>query len=266
MRRDAEARTENVLDAFSLEGKRGFVTGGGGAIGSAIAIAMAQAGAHVAVLDVDLAAAESVVTQVRQLGARSLAVRCDVTDSHAVDAAIDLVAAEFGGLDIAVNNAGIVINAPASTMSPEQWDRVVAVNLRGVFLCAQKAGRIMLESGSGGSILNTASMSASVVNHPQPQASYNASKAGVVQLTRSLASEWAPMRIRVNSLSPGYTRTPLTDSASLRELRELWIGITPMERMAEVEDLTGPAVFLLSDAARFVTGHDLIVDGGYTVR
>jgi len=256
----------DVIARFSLDGKRAFVTGGAGDIGSAIAVAMAEAGADVAVLDVDVDGAEKVADRVRRVGRRAVAIRCDVTRVDEVDAAIDQVVATLGGLEIAVNNAGIVRNVPAAEMSAEEWESVLAVNLRGVFLCARRAGQFMLARPGGGSILNTASMSARVVNHPQPQCSYNASKAGVVQLTKSLASEWAGDGIRVNSLSPGYTMTRLTSTRELAPLRDEWIALTPLGRMAHVDDLTGPAVFLVSDAARYVTGHDLVVDGGYTLR
>lgn len=259
-------REGGVLDGFRLDDRRAFVTGAAGGIGAGIAIALAEAGADVALLDIDAEAARPVAEAVRQSGRRALALRCDVTSPAEVAATIDHVVAEFGGLDIAVNNAGIVITAAAEEMSADEWDKVLAVNLRGVFLCAQRAGQVMLEQGRGGSILNTASMSASIVNFPQPQCSYNASKAGVVQLTKSLASEWAAAGIRVNSLSPGYTSTPLTSRSQLAELRAGWTAVTPIPRMAEVDDLTGPAVFMVSDAARFMTGHDLVVDGGYTVR
>jgi NAD(P)-dependent dehydrogenase (short-subunit alcohol dehydrogenase family) len=256
----------SVLEKFRLEGRRAFVTGAAEGIGAAMAVAFAEAGADVAVLDINLDGAKEVADTVRQTDRQGLAVRCDVTNAQEVAAAIDRVVAEFGGLDIAVNNAGISVTAAAEDMSAEDWDRVVAVNLRGVFLCSQRAAQVMLEQGRGGCILNTASMSGSIVNYPQPECSYAASKAGVVQLTKNLASEWAAAGIRVNSLSPGYTDTRLTRVAELAELRAQWTAMTPISRMASVDDLTGPALFLVSDAARFMTGHDLIVDGGYTIR
>ncbi|HEX3615407.1 MAG TPA: SDR family oxidoreductase [Solirubrobacteraceae bacterium] len=257
---------DGVLRSFRLDGQRAFVTGGASGIGAAVALALAEAGADVAVLDIDLDAAEQVAEVIRGVGRNGIALRCDVADEHEVASAVGAVVTELGGLEIAVNNAGICINEPAEVMSVQQWDRVMDVNLRGVFLCAQAAGQVMLDQGRGGAILNTASMSASIVNFPQPQCSYNASKAGVVHLTKSLASEWADEGIRVNCLSPGYTATPLTRRPELAELRAEWTALTPMPRLAEVGDLTGPAVFLVSDAARFMTGHDLVVDGGYTIR
>jgi NAD(P)-dependent dehydrogenase (short-subunit alcohol dehydrogenase family) len=257
---------QGVLRSFRLDGQRAFVTGGASGIGAALALARAEGGGDVAVLDIDVDAAEGVAGAIRDIGRNSVALRCDVTDEREVAVAVGEVVAKLGGLEIAINNAGICINEPAEAMSAQQWDRVMAVNLRGVFLCAQAAGQLMLKESRGGVILNTASMSASVINFPQPQCSYNASKAAVVHLTKSLASEWANAGIRVNSLSPGYTATPLTRRPELAELRREWMALTPMPRLAEVDDLTGPAVFLVSDAARFMTGHDLVVDGGYTVR
>lgn len=257
---------EGVLQSFRLDDQRAFVTGGASGIGAAMALALAEAGADVAVLDIDLDAAERVAEVIRGVRRNCIAVRCDVADEEQVAFAVGTVVTKLGGLEIAVNNAGICINEPAEVMSTQQWDRVMNVNLRGVFLCAQAAGQVMLDQGHGGAILNTASMSASIVNFPQPQCSYNASKAGVVHLTRSLASEWAAEGIRVNCLSPGYTSTPLTRRPELAELRAEWTALTPMPRLAEVDDLTGPAVFLVSDAARFMTGHDLVVDGGYSIR
>eukprot|EP00824_Muranothrix_gubernata_P021901 TRINITY_DN4963_c0_g1_i1.p2 TRINITY_DN4963_c0_g1~~TRINITY_DN4963_c0_g1_i1.p2 ORF type:complete len:180 (-),score=27.50 TRINITY_DN4963_c0_g1_i1:84-623(-) len=167
-------------------------------------------------------------------------------------------------LDVAVNNAGICVHAPGEHMSHEIWERVMNVNATGVFLCAKAEGQHMLARGHG-SIINTASMSASIVNTPQKQCSYNASKAAVVHLTRSLAAEWAPRGVRVNCISPGYTSTPLLDTPALAGLAESWKGLTPMARLAKVTDLQGAVVFLASSASEFVTGHDLVIDGGYTL-
>jgi len=182
-----------------------------------------------------------------------------------VRAAVGQVVQAFGGLDIGVNNAGIVINAPAQQMTDEQWDRVVAVDLRGVFLCAREEGRVMLKQGRGGSIINTASMSASIIVRPQPQCAYNAAKSGVVGLTRSLAAEWAPHGIRVNAISPGYTLTDLVRQEPIAHMHDFWRSLVPMGRLGEVDDLVGALVFLASDASAWMTGQDLIIDGGYTV-
>jgi NAD(P)-dependent dehydrogenase (short-subunit alcohol dehydrogenase family) len=153
-------------------------------------------------------------------------------------------------------------------MSEAEWRRVIDLNLTGVFLCAQAEGRVMLEAGYG-KIINTASMSGSIVNTPQNQAAYNASKAGVMHLSRSLAAEWAPRGVRVNSISPGYTRTQLVDDlvASPEGGRNVpqWMALTPMGRMAEVIDLQGAIVYLAAEASDFMTGHDMVIDGGYCV-
>ncbi len=170
----------------------------------------------------------------------------------------------FGRLDVAFCNAGICINAPAEDMSFEQWKKVIDINLTGVFLNAQAAGKIMLEQG-GGSIINTASMSAHIVNHPQPQCAYNASKAGVIQLTKSLAVEWATRNVRVNSISPGYMGTELTlNSPSLQPLIKQWNEMTPTKRMGKPEELQSICVYLAGDTSSFTTGSDFVVDGGFT--
>lgn len=251
-----------ILDRFALHGRSAVVTGGGQGIGQALALALAEAGADVAVLDLNPLTAQSVAEEVAALGRRSLAIEADVTSPGDVERAITTILGAWGRLDIGVNNAGIGAWADAEAMSEETWDRVIAVNLKGVFLCAQAEGQAMLRQGYG-KIINTASMSARIVNRPQNQVAYNASKAGVVQLTKSLAAEWAARGVRVNCISPGYTRTALVGQVA--HLVPGWLKDVPMGRMAEVGDLQGAVVYLASEASDYVTGHDLVIDGGFTL-
>jgi len=251
-----------ILDRFSLAGRTSLVTGAGQGIGHAYAMALAEAGADVAVVDINPETASVAAAEVAERGVRSLALTIDVRDSDQASAMVEAVVSAWGRLDIGVNNAGIGGWADAETMPEEDWDRVVAVNLRGVFLCAQAEGRAMLEQGYG-KIINTGSMSAHIVNRPQNQVAYNASKAGVVHLTRSMAAEWAARGVRVNSISPGYTRTALVGQVA--HLVPGWLKDIPMGRMAEVTDLQGAVVYLASEASDYVTGHDLVVDGGHTL-
>ena len=177
---------------------------------------------------------------------------------------IEKITERFGRLDVAFCNAGICKNIPAEEMSYEDWKQVTDINLTGVFLTAQAAGRVMIKQG-GGSIINTASMSAHIVNFPQPQCSYNASKAGVIQLTKSLAVEWAAKNVRVNSISPGYIGTELTlNSPSLKPLIEQWNAVAPLHRMGRPDELQAIAVYLAGDASSFTTGSDFVVDGAFT--
>lgn len=255
-----------VLSTYKLTGKTAMVTGGARGIGKACALAMAEAGANVAILDIEQELAEETAEAVRKLDRKSMALACDVTQSAEVEEALNRIVAEFGSVDIAFNNAGICIHSPAEEMCDADWLKVINVNLNAVFYCARSVGKRMIQQGSGGSIINTASMSARIVNHPQPQAAYNASKAAVKHLSKSLATEWAPHAIRVNSISPGYTATGLVNEALDRmpEWKELWVRDTPAGRLARPEEIAGPVVFLASQASSFVTGHDLVIDGGFT--
>jgi NAD(P)-dependent dehydrogenase (short-subunit alcohol dehydrogenase family) len=181
---------------------------------------------------------------------------------------MDAVLARWGRLTIAVNNAGVGGWSNAESMTEAHWNQVMDLNLKGVFLCAQAEGRTMLAAGYG-KIINTASMSAHIVNRPQPQVAYNASKAGVLHLTRSLAAEWAARGVRVNSISPGYMRTALLEalleSPEGQQMVPQWIDMTPAGRLGDVADLQGAIVYLASAASDFMTGHDMVIDGGYSL-
>jgi NAD(P)-dependent dehydrogenase (short-subunit alcohol dehydrogenase family) len=246
-------------DDFSLRDRVAVVTGGGGGIGLEIGRALRAAGAAVVPAEID---AETGRVAAEELDGDF--VQTDVTDAESVRVMIRTVLDRHGKIDVFVNNAGIAQNVPAEEMSDEEWRRMLSINLDGVFWCCREAGRAMLERGSG-SIINIASMSGIVSNHPQPQAHYNAAKAGVIMLTKSLAGEWASRGVRVNSVSPGYVRTPLTElGMSNPEWRDVWLSATPMGRIAEPREIAPAVVFLASEASSYATGTNLVIDGGYT--
>lgn len=255
--------TMPILDQFLLTNHRALVTGGGRGIGRALALALAEAGADVAVADIDQNTAESTAETLRSLGFNALAVRADVTKVPEVTAMVDAVTAEWGQLDIAVNNAGVAEMSDAESIEEGGWNAVLDVNLKGVFFCCREEARVMLPRESG-SIINVASMSAQIVNRPQHHAHYNASKAAVVQMTKTCAAEWATHGVRVNCISPGHMDTPMTAEMD-DEARATWVTNTPMERIGTPADLQGAAVFLASAASAYITGHDLVIDGGYTI-
>lgn len=254
-----------IIEKMRLGGKKIFVTGGARGIGMNYAKAVAEAGADVAIVDTDLPTAEETAHKLGQETGRTfIAIRADVTDETSVEAMMETFLKAFGKLDAAFCNAGICINEPAEEMRYETWKKVVDVNLNGMFLTNTAAGRQMLKQGYG-SIVNTASMSAHIVNVPQPQCAYNASKAGVIQLTKSLAIEWATRGVRVNSISPGYIGTDLTlSSPTLIPLIEQWNAIAPMHRLGKPEELQAIAVYLAGDASPFTTGADFVIDGAFT--
>lgn len=251
------------MKLFELTGQVALVTGAGSGIGQAIAIGLAQAGADVACLDqAACATLDQTLAAVRATGRRALPLAADVTSAADLAAAVARAEAELGPIVAAVNCAGIANATAAETMPQAQWQKVMDVNLTGVFLSCQAEGRVMLPRKKG-SIVNIASMSGSIVNRGLLQVHYNASKAGVIHLSKSLAMEWADRGLRVNAISPGYTLTPMNKRPEVAEQVKRFAADTPVGRMAVPEEMVGPAIFLCSQAASFVTGIDLIVDGGF---
>lgn len=249
---------------FDLSGRVALVTGGARGIGAAIALRLAEAGAVVLVADRDEVEAARTAAAIADAGHAAHPIVLDVTRRDSVAAAAAEVSRRFGAPDVLVNNAGIVRNAPAVDTAPEDWHAVIDVNLNGVFNTAQAFGRLMLEAGRG-SVVNISSICGEVTVHPQPQVAYNAAKAGVNLLTKSLAVEWAPRGLRVNAVAPGYTATELTLAGrSNPDWFGTWMRMTPMGRLGEPREIANAVLFLSTDAASFVTGTVLTVDGGYT--
>ena len=247
---------------FDLSGKRGYVTGGGSGLGRAIASGLAEAGAAVVVSDINLPAAEAVVKEIQSHGGRALALHTDVARKAEVEELVRVTSERFGGLDFAFNNAGMLKIIKPEELSEQDWHAELDVDLSGVFLCCQAAGRYMIAHG-GGKIVNTASISGMIVNSGL---TYSVAKAGVIQLTRVLALRWARHRVYVNCFSPGYIRTGMTAPHLTRpEVEQEMLKQTPLRRLGEPRDLVGAALFLASPASDFVTGHNLVVDGGVTL-
>ncbi|MDW6021842.1 SDR family NAD(P)-dependent oxidoreductase [Mesorhizobium sp. BAC0120] len=252
---------------FRLDGKRVFITGGGGGIGRAAALMFAAFGAHVVVLDLDSAAAEGVRCEVAELGGAASAFALDVSDEASVLSVFSQAEREAGGLDVLVNNAGISICRPSTELSLEDWNRVVSVNLTGMFLCSRTAARSWIGRGVPGAVINTASIMSYSGGGLHPNISYQSTKAGVVNLTRTLAVEWADNDIRVNAVAPTWVRTPLidhlmADEGQMEKIRNL----TPLKRLAEPEEVAAAMIFLAGRASAMTTGHVLAVDGGYLAR
>jgi NAD(P)-dependent dehydrogenase (short-subunit alcohol dehydrogenase family) len=254
-----------ILERMRLDGKTAFVTGGARGIGKAIASALAEAGAQVAIVDLDLEEAKKACAEISAATTKTLiALKTDITSPTQVTSMIDSLLNEFGRLDIAFCNAGISNEVAVEDDTYDDWKKIIEVNLNGTFLTAQAAGRVMLKQG-GGSIVCTASMSAHIVNIPQREASYAASKAGVIQMSKAMAIEWATRNVRVNTISPGYIATEMTlNSPALVPLIDQWNRLSPLHRMGKPDELQSIAVYLAGDTSSFTTGADFIVDGAYT--
>lgn len=256
----------SILDRFRLDGRTAIVTGGAQGIGRSFSFALAEAGAKVAVADMQPDAAGQVARELLEKGHDAMPITVDVRDEGQVAEMVKSVLDKWGGLTIAVNNAGIALWKDAMEMELSEWREIIDVNLDGVFLCCRESAKAMARSGYG-KIINTASMSAHISNTPQNQSAYNVSKAGVVHLTHSLAAEWAQKGIRVNSISPGYTKTALVEqfvgTPEGKSVLDTWMQLVPMGRMATPEDLQGAVCFLAAEVSDYMTGADLLIDGGY---
>lgn len=253
----------NVLDQFALHGRKALVTGGNRGLGKAFAIALAQAGATVAIAGRDTDQTAATVRAAAAEGLTLVPLTADITVDADVARMTDEAIERLGGLDVLVNNAGTCFHNESWQVTDAQWAEVFDVNVRALWKCSLAAGRHMADTG-GGSIINIGSISGLIVNRPQWQPAYNASKAAVHQLTKSLAAEWAPLGVRVNAVAPGYVKTEMAP-VDRPEFRRYWIEDAPQRRYALPEEIAPTVVFLASDAAAFMTGSVLVIDGGYTI-
>lgn len=254
-----------VQKLFSMEGKVALVTGGGRGIGQVIAREFARCGADIAIFS--RSGADETVKIIEEEGGKAISIIADVTDEESVKKALGQVVDVYGRLDIVVNNAGVCYHKSAFEASIEEFRECLDINLTGEYIVCKEAAKIMIEKGIKGSMINISSISGLVAMTPQYQVAYNASKAGVTMMTKSLAMEWVDHGIRVNTISPGYIATPMaTDPDFVEpELLEAWEPLFPMHRMAQPEELVGAMIWLCSDSAAYTTGSDIVIDGGYTL-
>ncbi|KAI3394398.1 hypothetical protein diail_2810 [Diaporthe ilicicola] len=257
-----------TVKSMTVKGKVIIVTGGARGLGNYMARACAEAGAKaIALFDANQDLGDASAAELHnKTGLPVTFYKVDVRDGAAINAAVQSVGETYGVPDVLVNSAGIAdSNLPAESYDAAMFRRLVDINLTGSFLVSQAVGRAAIAAGRGASIVLVASMSGSIVNYPQEQSCYNASKAGVVQLGRSLAAEWAKYNIRVNCISPGYMDTALNKAPALDAQKRIWTSLTPQARLGNVDELNGLCVFLASDASSFMTGSNCIIDGGYSL-
>lgn len=257
---------ENYLQQlFSLNGKVALVTGGGRGIGQVICLELSRAGADIAIFS--RSGASETVRLIEAEGGKAIDIIADATDEGQVAAGIRKVMEHYGHLEIVVNNAGVCYHKDAFEATVDEWRECMDINVTGEYIVCREAARVMIANGISGSMVNIASVSGHIVNIPQRQAAYNASKAAVIHMTKSLAIEWIDKGIHVNSLSPGYVATPMSIDPDFvePELMAAWQPLFPMHRMAKPEELCGAIIWLCSDSAGYTTGADIIIDGAYSV-
>ncbi|TQW08736.1 hypothetical protein V2A60_006218 [Cordyceps javanica] len=257
-----------TVRSMTVFGKTIVVTGGARGLGNHMARACAEAGArNIVIFDANQELGDAAAAELHEKSGVPVSFfKVDVRDGAAINAAVDSVVDLYGAPDVLVNSAGIAdSNIKAETYDPAMFRRLIDINLTGTFLMSQAVGRAMMAAGKPGSLVLVASMSGSIVNYPQEQSCYNASKAGVIQFAKSLAAEWAKYNIRVNTISPGYMDTALNRVPALEAQKKIWRGLTPQNRLGNVDELNGLCVFLASDSSSFMTGSDLVCDGGYTL-
>ncbi|KAK2765119.1 hypothetical protein FQN54_008818 [Arachnomyces sp. PD_36] len=255
---------DSVFKMFDMHGKVVIITGGSGGIGYEVARALAEAGADIALWYQHSQQADKLAATLQaDFGVKSKAYKCSVQKFEEVEAVTKAVVKDFGRLDVMIANAGIPTKAGGLDDKIEDWQRVVDIDFSGAYYCARVAGEIFRKQGSG-NVIFTASMSGHAANVPQQQACYNACKAGVIHLAKSLAVEWAGFA-RVNCVSPGYTDTQISADCPF-EMKEEWYSLTPLKRDADPREMKGVYLYLASDASTYTTGADIVVDGGYTCR
>jgi NAD(P)-dependent dehydrogenase (short-subunit alcohol dehydrogenase family) len=255
----------NVRELFDLTGKTAIVTGGGSGIGRQMAEALAELGANLVLCARKVERCEDAAAEFAKLGVKTLAMSCDVREPEQIQAVVDRTLAEFGRIDVLLNNAGATWGAPAEEMPREGWDKVIDVNLNGTFYFSQAVGRHMIERGEGGAIVSTASVAGLRGGLGDlGTAGYHASKAGVIMLTRSLAGEWAKHGIRVNAIAPGWFPSDMSNWV-LENKRDQMIAGIPLKRFGAAHDLKGAIAYLTTEASAYVTGQTIAVDGGQTV-
>jgi len=251
------------MDGFSLDGKNAVVTGAGRGIGRALAFALAEAGAAISVVGRARDAIAETAKIITDKGGRAVSIVADITTPEGVETAVSETVKQLGSLDILVNNAGFAMHKPTFEVTREDYDAVMNVNLEAVFFLSQAAAKIMAKQG-GGNIINIGSISADIVNRPQVQPAYNASKAAVHSLTKCFAAEWAPLNIRVNAIAPGYFKTEMAQ-VDEPQFKQHWIDDTPQKRYGIPHELGTTVVYLAGEGSGYATGSVVVVDGGYTL-